>query len=105
MSIDKKIYAGNQDELELLALELSELKGILRELSQQVLRIERRVKAALPAPQGSRNQIHVNGLMKALRAVPSIVLRERARHGEQIESELSNMTVKNELVVMARELG
>lgn len=51
MSIDKKIYADNQDELELLALELSELKGILRELSQQVLRIERRVKAALPAPQ------------------------------------------------------
>ena len=105
MSIDKKIYADNQDDLELLVLELSEVKGILRELSQQVLRIERRVKAALPAPQrqsksNPRQRLDEGAARRAISR-----LRERARGGEQIESELRDMTVKNELAVMARELG
>ena len=105
MSIDKKIYAGNQDELELMALELSELKGILRELSQQVLRIERRVKAALPAPQKQSKSNPRQRLDESTARRTISRLRERARDGEQIESELRDMTVKNELAVMARELG
>ena len=32
MSLEQKIYAQNQDELELILLELSEIKGVLREL-------------------------------------------------------------------------
>ena len=105
MSIDKKIYANNQDELELLALELSELKGVLRELSQQVLRIERRVKVALPAHQRQPESKPRQRLDESAARRTIARLRERAGDGEQIESELMGMTVKNELAVMARELG
>ncbi len=105
MSIDKKIYADNQDELELLVLELSEVKGILRELSQQVLRVERRVKAALPASQKPSKSNPRQRLDESAARRTISRLRERARGGEQIENELRNMKVKDELAVMARELG
>ena len=105
MSIDKKIYADNQDELELLVLELSEVKGILRELSQQVLRVERRVKAALPASQKPSKSNPRQRLDESAARRTISRLRECARGGEQIESELRNMKVKGELAVMARELG
>ncbi len=51
MTLDKNICTGHEEELELLTLELSEVKSILRELSQQLLRIERRVRAVLPPPK------------------------------------------------------
>ena len=105
MSIDKKIYADNQDDLEMLVLELSEVKGILRELSQQVLRIERRVKVALPRSQKPSKPNPPQRLDESAARRAISRLRERARGGVQIESELRNMTVKGELAVMARELG
>ena len=46
MDVDEDVPAENSDELEFLALEISEFKNVLREMSRQVSRIERRVKAA-----------------------------------------------------------
>lgn len=98
-------FAEPGEELKLLTLELSEVKNILREVSQQMLRIERRVRVALSSfqrPPGS------NGLKQLDKsAVSSTIsqLTERAKKGEQIEDELRHMTVKNGLAVLARELG
>lgn len=99
------IYPEPGEELELLALELSEVRNILRELSQQVLRVERRVRAALPSSQKSPASNGLKQLDKS--AVSSTIsqLTERAKKGEQIEDELRGMTVKDGLVVLARELG
>lgn len=99
------IYPDPGEELELLALELSEVKSILRELSQQVLRVERRVRAVLPSSQKPPSSNSSKQLDKS--AVSSAIsqLTERAKKGEQIEDELRDMTVKNGLAVLARELG
>ena len=99
------IYPDPGEELELLALELSEVKSILRELSQQVLRVERRVRVALPSSQKPPGSNGPKQLDKS--AVSSTIsqLTERANKGEQIEDELRHMTVKNGLAVLARELG
>ncbi len=105
MSIEKEVYSDNQNELELIMLELAEVKGILRELSQQVLRIERRTRFALPASHkvskpAPRDRLNESAARRTINR-----LRERARCGEQIENDLRNVTVKNELAVMSRELG
>ena len=99
------IFPEPGEELKLLALDLSEVKNILRELSQQMLRIERRVRAALSPSQKPPASSSPKQLDK--RAVRSTIdqLTERANKGEQIEDELRHMTVKNGLAVLARELG
>lgn len=105
MNIDEDIRAENADELELLALEISEFKNVLRELSQQVSRIERRVKAALPPSRQTTKAARSSPMDEtdARRMVDR--LTERAKGGEQIESELRRMTVKKELAILARNLG
>ena len=45
------IFTEPGEELKLLALELSKVKNILHELSQQMLQIERRVRVALSSYQ------------------------------------------------------
>lgn len=105
MSLERKIYAENQDELEPILLELSEIKGVLRELSQQVLRVERRVKSVLPATEKSPKSKRRQHLDTTAARLTIGRLTERAKEGVQIENELRNMTVKGELAVMARELG
>lgn len=99
------IYPEPGEELKLLTLELSEVKNILRELSQQILRVERRVRVALPSSQKPLGSNGRKQLDKS--AVSSTIsqLTERAKKGEQIEDELRHMTVKNGLAVLARELG
>ena len=105
MNIDEDVRAGNADELEFLALEISEFKNVLRELSQQVSRIERRVKAALPPSKRTTKADRSSPMDET--AARHIVdrLTERAKGGEQIESELRSMTVKRELAILARNLG
>ncbi|MCY4426132.1 MAG: hypothetical protein OXC05_03760 [Halieaceae bacterium] len=105
MNIDKKTYAENQDELEILSLELLEIKGVLRELSQQILRIERRVRAVLPAPEKSQKSNQHQRLDESAAHRTITRLTECAKSGKQIENELRNMTVKGQLAIMARELG
>ena len=95
-----------QDELEMLVLKLSEVKEALRELSQQILRIERRAKAALPPSrqpkQASNPRRHMDG--NAARRIIER-LTEHAKNGEPIERELRQMSVKGDLCALARELG
>ena len=105
MNKGKKIWHEQQDDLESLAREISEIKSILREVSQQILRIDRRVRVVLPSPEKSVKK----GARKRLetKSAHAIVTRltKRARDGEQIEDELRRMNVKDELSVLARELG
>ena len=97
--------AEDRNELEYLALELSEVKGVLRELSQQLLRIERRLRAALPPPDKPAQPARGKRIDEdaARRLIDR--LTERAGAGERIESELRRMTVKGELTALARNLG
>ncbi len=105
MRPDDDIRAEDRNELEYLALELSEVKGVLRELSQQLLRIERRLRAALPPPDKSAQPARGKRIDEdaARRLIDR--LTERAGAGERIESELRRMTVKGELTALARSLG
>lgn len=94
------------EELELLALEVSEVKDVLRELSQQVLRIERRVQAALPP--ASKKKARTGGNQKVTDADAWRIidgLTKSAQQGEQIEKELRKMTVKGGVAVLAKALG
>jgi len=92
-------------ELASLAKEISDLKHILRDVSEQISRIDRRLTAVLPSP--------AKPTKKNVRKPPetndadSIVnrLTERAIEGEQIENELRRMKVKGELSVLAKTLG
>ena len=93
------------EELKLLALELSKVKNILHELSQQMLRIERRVRAVLPSSQKPTNSNNLRKLDENAASSTIDDLTERAKKGEQIENELRGMTVKNGLAMLARELG
>ena len=99
------IFPEPGEELKLLALELSKVKNILHELSQQMLRIERRVRAALPSSQKPLGSNSPKQLDKSAVSGTISQLTERAKKGEQIEDELRGMTVKNGLAVLARELG
>lgn len=99
------IYPEPGEELKLLALELSKVKNILQELSQQMLRIERRVRVALSPSQKPTNSNSLRRFDKSTASSTIDDLTERAKKGEQIEDELRGMTVKNGLAVLARELG
>ena len=99
------IYTESGEELELLALELSEVKSILREVSQQLIRVERRVRAVLPSSQKPPGSNGLKQLDKSAVSGTISQLTENAKKGEQIEDELRGMTVKNGLAVLARELG
>ena len=105
MRPERTARAMDKDELELVALEIGEVKTALRELSQQVLRIERQLKAVLPSPQAAaksylRPRVDSDAVIVTLER-----LTEAAKNNEQIENELRRMTVKRELAMLARELG
>ena len=105
MKTNRPVYAGDPKELELVAQEILDVKNYLRELSRQLIRIERLIKAALPpdekrATPTPRQELKRDGACQMIDR-----LKERAIEGLQIEDELRRMTVKNELVPLARELG
>lgn len=107
--MSKEIIGGRSEDLELLVMELTEIKDILREASQQIRRIERRIKAALPKPQTTVR--HKRGTQRASRMDEQVThvlvdrLKEKVRNGENIESELHGFLVKYELNAIARTLG
>lgn len=105
MSQEKKIWNEQQDELELLAQEISEVKCILREVSQQISRIDRRVRAALPSSESLVGKTPPKCLETKETHTIVTELTKRAGAGEQIEHALTRMNVKGELSVLARELG
>jgi hypothetical protein len=103
---------SNQSEHEggVLLKELSDIKEILREISRELLRIERRVKAAFPGSAA----VGRNGRSSA-RKKPKLdeqsarellnTLKDRVSNGEQIETELRGYLVKPDLQMLARILG
>ena len=97
-------YAGNREQLEMLALELSEVKDTLQEMSRQLRRIERRANVVLPPPEKEKKRGRSRIDEKAVRETIDR-LTESARKGERIEAALRRMTVKNELAVIASKLG
>jgi len=105
MKTNKPVDAGDPKELEIVAEELLNVKNNLRELSRQLIRIERLIQAALPPDEkraipAPRQDLKRDGASQMIER-----LREQAIEGLQIEDELRRMTVKNELVPLARELG
>ena len=95
-----------QNDIESLALEISEIKVTLREISQQILRIDRRVRAVLPSPKKTVvNSVSTNCI--EMKKAQSIIneLTKHARDGQQIEDDLRSMNMKYELSIIARELG
>lgn len=105
MKTNKPLYNGDPRELELVAQEIQDVKNYLRELSRQLVRIERLIKAALP-PDEKRATPKPRQDLKRDSARQMIErLKEQAIEGLQIEDELRRMKVKNELTVLARELG
>jgi hypothetical protein len=95
---------ADQEAILLLSDDIAEVKALLREASQQLLRIERRLKAALPqrAPVSKkpRQQIDEQEAREVINQ-----LKERVLRGEQIESRLRGFSVRPELQRIARVLG
>lgn len=98
----------NEDDLRLLMNELAEVKEVLRDCSRQLLRIERRVSAALPRTAGA-SRVTASGSRSRLDepAAQQLIdqLRLRASKGEQIEGSLRGFSVKPELLTVAKILG
>ena len=105
MKPDTPSSTDSRKEIELLAQEVSELRNALRELSRQILRIERRIWSVLPrSKQSARPSL---GKHSEEHFAVSVInrLTESAKEGREIENDLRQMTVKPELVKVARELG
>lgn len=105
MKTNKPVDAGDPKELEIVAEELLNVKNNLRELSRQLIRIERLIQVALPPDKKRATPAPRQGLKRDGARQTIDRLREQAIEGLQIEDELRRMTVKNELVPLARELG
>ena len=108
---------SSAEELLLVAEEIAGLKSIVREVSGQLNRMERRVKTALSAKkvESARPAVRkppIDGNASKLNDESARILlskmAEQARAGgkdELIEERLRAMTVKGELAVIARALG
>jgi hypothetical protein len=104
------ISTPGHDEIRLLVQELADVKEVLRENSRQLLRIERRVKAAFPAIAVSvRTARSSSGKRTHLDepAARNVIahLKQQVAKGEQIETELKRYLVKPDLQMVARILG
>ncbi|MDD9799761.1 MAG: hypothetical protein OXU29_04795 [Gammaproteobacteria bacterium] len=111
-----KNLIGNQPgDVNRLATEVAELKGILGDISQQVRRIERRVEAVLPSASNRPRKVRAVGGVLRAKKYPMTTetdarrllteLEKDMRRGNSIEPVLRKMTVKNELTAIARALG
>ncbi len=102
----------NQEDIRSLLEELRAVKEILKDVSRQLLRIERRAKAAIPSGESARtDRTRQSGSEKrppldehsAQQVIES--LKERVSKGEQIEMQLRDFSVKPDLHTIARLLG
>ncbi len=101
--------------VERLAGEIADLKGVLQDISQQVRRIERRIDLVLPEGKSTKKRTMVSTIdnrsmktktMSENKARKTIEeLKGDLCKGKSIKSELRNMTVKQGLLPIARELG
>lgn len=110
--MNSNLPTPNQDDVRALLEELGAIKEILREASRQLLRIERRVRAAIPGTAGaSADRIRQSGSGKKLhlneQTARQVIenLKERVSKGEQVETQLRDYSVKPDLQIFARILG
>ena len=110
--MSEELMKCTKEDLYCLLNEVTEVKEVLRDLSQQVRRIERRISAALPksseahSRQSPRVRSKDRSTMDDDAASQGIdQLKLRATKGEQIENHLRKFTVKPELQSIARILG
>ena len=96
----------NQNDIRSLLEELGAVKEILRELSRQLLRMERRVRVAIPATAGaSPNRMKRPHLNEQTARQILEKLKERVSKGEQVEAQLREYSVKPDLQTFAKLLG
>lgn len=88
-----------------MAREILDVKENLRELSRQLIRIERLMQAALPREDRLPKPKSLRKMEEQAARRLIDRLTEEAVGGTPIEAELRRMTVKNELAVLARTLG
>jgi hypothetical protein len=110
--MSSNLLGPDQNDVRLLLEELAEVKELLRESSRQLLRIERRAKAAFPAiagastdrssRSGTRKRSHLDD-QTAQQVISN--LKERVSKGEQIETQLREYSVKPDLQIFAKILG
>ena len=110
MNIDRSTQ--DQDDLLFLLEELTEVKEILKDISQKVLRIERRVKAIFPQSQRSKSGRAKDAPARRPARMDEQTarqlleqLKQSAARGEQIERQLREHPVKPDLQAIARVLG
>jgi|SRR5271163_1659578 len=105
------LLSEGQGDILLFLEELAGVKELLRESSRQLVRIERRVKAAFPGVNAtqSRTVRPVSSGRSRLDEVSALAviddLKAKASKGEQIEAKLRDYSVKPELQIIARILG
>lgn len=105
----------NPKKIEILAGEVTALKDILVDVTQQVRRIERRIDLALPEDSkaksrkspSDKNARATNPQTLSEAKVEQLIsrLKEQIIAGQDIHSELRGMTVKYELTPIARYFG
>lgn len=99
--------SSREDDILLILEELSDVKATLKQASQQMLRIERRVKAALPKSASVNSaaratRVRLNDV-SAITVISS--LKEMLANGQDIERKLFDYSVKPDLQSIARALG
>jgi len=101
-----------QDDVRALLDDLAAIKEALRDISRQLLRIERRAKLAIPVTPGTA-AVQTRGFATEQRprlnedTAQKLVddLKDKVSRGEQVETRLKSYSVKPELQVVARILG
>ena len=111
---DESFIGGRTDSVTRLAKEVTDLKGVLQDISQQIRRIERRIDYVLPHEKRSQTRKASNGVKKTP-TMSETNTRETIERMKQhlydekpvaeIQSELRKMNVKRELTPIAREFG
>ena len=99
---ENRVSSKSADHAESLLAEISELRDVVRMLSQQLLRIERRIRVALP-----KSETHGKAPRRTQQSPAELIqaLTEDAKAGADIEKHLRRMTMKHELATLARQLG
>jgi len=99
--------SGEPDDIRALRQEIEALREVVQEVARQLLRIERRVRAAIPGAVGRRPKTGTNRPHVIEQTIPKIIeeLKSKIQRDEQIDGQLRQYLVKPELEALARNLG
>jgi hypothetical protein len=105
--MNQKSSSSNEEDILLILEELSDVKATLKQAAQQMLRIERRVKAALPKSASPNSTARVARVRLNDASAGAVIesLKEMLANGQDIERKLFDYSVKPDLQSIARALG